>query len=298
MRQLHLNIKPAVKALELTSKTVLGTLLLGHYASVFRGRGLEFKSHERYTVMDDMKYIDWNASLKSNTLLMKTYTEERSIPMFFIIDSGGSMVYTSTDKLKAEYSGEFVASLAYIMTKQNDLVGFAMVNKKVASFSHPSSGMVQFFRLVESLVRKSNYGSTFNLTLALDFAFKSSLKPKTFVFVVSDFINLSAGWEEALVRASSKFEVIGVMVRDPADFVLPKSLSKEILVSSPSSGKIMGVDLDSVRERYREYVEKQALYVREVFYRCNADFLFLRTDKSFISPLLGFLAARKRRRWK
>ena len=297
MRQLYINLKPALKALELTSKSVLGTTLLGSCTSLLPGAGLEFKGYTEYTPLIDSKLIDWKASLKSNTLLRRQYAEERSVSAFFLISTSSSMLYTSANKLKAEYGGELVASLAYVMMKENDLFGFAMFNNKMTKIALPECSMVQFYNLAKDLSNTEYYGGTNNLTEALTFSFRT-LKPKTVLFIISDFIGLSKGWEDALKQASSKFEIIAIIVRDPADFALPTLRTSEVLVRSPSSNRMMNVRIASVREKYRDYVNNQLLYIRKVFAECNSDLLILTTDKPFVAPTLNLFAARKHKRWK
>jgi len=297
MRQLYITLKPALKALELTSKTVLGTTLMGNYVSLLPGEGIEFKGYGEYTSDMDSKLIDWRASIRTQTLLIREYVQERNVNVFFLIGTTGSMIYTSNKKLKAEYSGELIASLAYVMMKENDLFGFAMFNKKIHKVALPECSTTQFYRLAEALTKQEYYRGRCDLAKALDFAFKT-LKPKTMVFIVSDFLGLEKGWEEALKKASTKFDIVGIMVRDPADFALPQTRSHEILIRSPYSGKMMNIKLDNIREKYKEHVNKHLLYTKKVFLESNADLLILTTEKSFVAPLLNFFMMRKHRRWK
>ncbi len=297
MRQLYINLKPALKALELTTNSVMGTTLMGNYTSLLPGAGLEFKGYTEYTPATDSKLIDWKASLKSNTLLIREHTEERNVSAFFLISTSGSMIYTSTKKLKAEYAGELVASLAYIMMKENDLFGFAMFNNKIKTLALPECSMTQFYKLSQSLIRTEYYGGNSNLTEALQFAFRT-LKPKTMLFIISDFIGLSRGWEDALKQASSKLDIIAIIVRDPADLALPTLHTSEVLVRSPSSNQIVNVRIASVRDKYRDYVDRQMLHIRKVFAECNSDVLLLTTDKSFVAPILNFFTVRKHKRWR
>jgi len=43
------------------------------YRTLFRGRGLEFESYRSFQPDDDASFIDWKASLRSNTLLAKKF---------------------------------------------------------------------------------------------------------------------------------------------------------------------------------------------------------------------------------
>ncbi len=297
MRPLRINMKSALRAFELTSKTVLGSELLGNYQSLFRGAGLEFKEYSNYSPTDDSKFIDWKASLKANTLLMREYAEERNMNIFFLIGATGSMIYTSTDKLKAEYAGELIISLAHVMMQRNDLVGFAMFNEKIETWQPPSSKTARLYTLVTSVSDADYYRGTCNLSCALDFAF-DALKPKTTIIIISDFIGLSPGWEESLKKACTKFDVMAMVVRDPADFALPETMTEQATLKSPTSNRIINVRLRSVREKYRAHVNARLLYLQNVFSECNADLLVLPTNKSFIPPVLSFFVIRKHKRWK
>ncbi len=297
MRQLHINIKSALKAFELTYKTVFGAQLLGNYQSLFKGTGLEFDGYSNYGPTDDSKFIDWKASLKANTLLKREYSEERNMNIFFLIGATGSMIYTTTNKLKAEYAGELIISLAHVMMQKKDLVGFAIFNNKIETFQPPSCKAAQFHSLITSVSNTDYYRENCDLTSALNFAF-DTLKPKTTVLIISDFIGLTPGWEQALKKASTKFDIMAMLVRDPADFALPESRAQQAAMRSSYSSRIINVRLKSVRDKYKQHVNEQVLYFKKVFAEYNADLLILTTDKSFTPPVLHFLAMRKRKRWK
>ncbi len=297
MRQLYINIKPALRAFELTSKTVFGTQLLGNYRSLFKGKGLEFEEYEKYTPTDDAKLIDWKASIRANTLLVREYVEERSMNIFFLVGTNNSMIYTSTNKLKAEYAGELVISLAHIMMKEKDLVGFALFNKKVEKLALPACSTTQLYTLIQAISDKKYYGGVCNLKSALSFAF-NTLKPKTTLFIVSDFISLTEGWEDELKKASSKFEIAAIIIRDPVDFALPAAGSEEVVLRDPYSNKVIDVRIKAIRERYKEYVSKHLEHLKRTFYERNVDFLVLPTDKPFVSPILNFFVMRRHKKWK
>ncbi len=53
-----------VKAIELRTRGLVGTLFAGEYRSVFRGQGMEFAEVRAYEVGDDFRSIDWNVSAR------------------------------------------------------------------------------------------------------------------------------------------------------------------------------------------------------------------------------------------
>lgn len=297
MRKVYINAKPAIRAFEITWRTVFGNEMLSKYASLFGGRGLEFKDYAQYTPEMDSKFIDWKVSLKTNNLLVRKYEEERNLPIFFMIDTNSTMIYASTNKLKAEYTGELVLSLMHVMLQEEDNVGFACFNEKIGDHLLASSDVSVLYRVVNALSNVNTYEGTSDLTTALKYAV-STLRPHTILFIVSDFLKLSKGWEDTLKIAASKFELITIMIRDPVDFVLPDTYSEEAMLKSAYPKKIKNIKLKEVREQYKEHMKKQTEYIRKTITECRGDLLVLTTDKSFISPVLNFFIGRRHKRWK
>lgn len=297
MRKVYINAKPAIRSFEITWKTVFGNELLSKYASLFGGRGIEFKDYVQYTPEMDSRFIDWKVSLRANNLLVRKYEEERNLPIFFLIDTNSTMIYASTKKLKAEYTGELVLSLIHVMLREEDNVGFACFNEKIGERLLVSSDFSILYRIVTALSDIKTYEGTSDITTALNYAV-NTLKPHTTLFLVSDFLKLSKGWEETLKIAASKFELITIMVRDPVDFVLPDTYSEEVLLKSAYPKKITNIKLREVREQYKEHMKTQTEYIKKTITECNGDLLILTTDKSFISPVLNFFIGRRHKRWK
>src|SRR5215467_2453040 len=53
------------------------SLLAGRHASRLRGRGLNFEEIRRYQMGDDVRQIDWKATMRTRKTQSRVYTEER-----------------------------------------------------------------------------------------------------------------------------------------------------------------------------------------------------------------------------
>ncbi len=267
MKKLKIDINKIIKKLEIATKESVSSDVMGSYKSFFRGRGYEFDSYRSYSPSEDAHKIDWKASLRAGETLVKEYVEERNIEIFFLIDTSASMVYGTTKKLKSEYAAEVVASLAYVTLHSEDAVGFALFNKKVMSKSKISKGVHQFYNLSKSLLNPYYYGGECDIVSALKFLI-GYLKRGTVVILVSDFIGLKRGWDRYLSMASSKLDIIAIMVRDPTDSVLP-SESHHVLFSDPYSSKQGIVVPDRIKHLYDRYNERQENMIKETFICLN-----------------------------
>jgi len=293
MEKLNLDISGSIRRLDWIAKNLVSTRLLGNYRSIFKGHGLEFDGYRDYTSNDDSSKIDWKSSKKANKLLIKEFKEERNLNLFFLVDASSTMVCSSTKKLKNEYAAEFVAALAYIMYGQGDRVGIALFNDVIIKSLLPGRENYQFYALMEILSNPLFYGGDYDLANALRYTL-NVIDEHSVVLVVSDFIGLREGWEKALQIAAVKFDVIGVMIRDPSDMELPED-THQVMLGDTISGDQLLVIPDKLRERYREYTRNQVKLIKSTFLRCNCDFLELITNKPFMDELIGFFKRREKR---
>ncbi|MBW2989657.1 DUF58 domain-containing protein [Candidatus Woesearchaeota archaeon] len=293
MAKLKISLKPSFKELEVFTKRVVNSGLLGSYLSVFKGQGLEFEDYKHYTTDDDASSIDWKASLRTNNILIKKFAEERELNIFLLIDVSATMFFGSTSKLKNEYAAELASSLCFAILRSGDSVGFALFSNKIKQESFPAKDERQFYLLLRSLTNQKNYGGTCNFKDAIEFTM-ARIKPNSIVMVISDFIDFGKGWEKLIKVAAGEFDLIGIMVRDPRDKTLP-ILKNRVLLEDPVSGKQLLVDTNQIAEKYRRYSARQEATIKDIFLKAGADFVSLSTDKDFSGPILSFFHNRLQR---
>lgn len=291
MTEVEFDIKPVMARMQVTAKKLVSSKFMGEYRSAFRGKGLEFDGYRVYDEHDDAASIDWRASAKANELLVRQYVEERSIEIFFLVDSSASMVFGSQAKLKHEYAAEFTASLAYAMLNAGDSVGAAIFNDDICWKMPLNQGSKQAYTLMHGLSEPNNYGGGCNLADAIDFTLSYVNSSGVVLFIVSDFLGLAPGWDNSLKLAARKFDVIGVCVRDERDNVLPQGVGL-ITLEDPFSGQQLLVNTDSIRDGYASEASRQVSQTKEAFLKAGADFLPLTTNAPFIKPLLGLFNKR------
>ncbi|MDD5086880.1 MAG: DUF58 domain-containing protein, partial [Candidatus Nanoarchaeia archaeon] len=293
MEELNLNLKPLIKRLEVYTKKGLVGVLTGSYKSTFKGKGLDFEGYRTYDVNDDSNMIDWKASLRSQEILVKILTEERDVNILFFVDVSSSMSFASIDKLKNEYAAELVASMAFAATSAGDSVGLAMFSDGIVKFLPPNMGSKQYFTITKALSDPKLYDGKVDFIKSIT-QITSSLKRGTVLVIVSDFIGFQGEWKNYLESISKKFEVIGILVRDPRDYEMPEGVG-QIVVSDPYSDKELIIDTDQIKERYEEEAKNQVKEIKRIFIESKSDFLELRTDKPFLYDLVNFFLRRKKK---
>lgn len=295
MRRIKIDLKIGFESLDIDARDEVTSNYLGRYKSIFKGKGLEFDSYRQFAPDDDASMIDRLASARAGTHMVRQFVEERNLNVFFLIDVSNTMILGSEPKLKCEYAAELISSLSYTILHAGDNIGFAMFNDDVIDYILPKKGISIHSQLLDRLTQAANYGGGYNLTKGVNFALEA-LEKGTLFIIVSDFIGLYKGWEEAIKLASSKFSVIGLMVRDPIDRSIPLGTG-QIAISDPLTDEKMLIDPNLIKPYYEQEVKRMEGYITSVFRDNGCDLLLLQTDKPFIGKIIELFKMRQRK-WK
>ncbi len=293
MAKLKISLKPAIRKLEIITKALVKSHFIGGYRSGFKGRGLEFTEYREYTPGEDASRIDWKASMRTNQLLMKSYEEERKLNVALLIDTSSSMVYGTTEKLKNEYAAEVAVSLGYAILEAGDHLGFITFSDKIKEKVYPEPGKKQFYLLSKALVNINSYGGGYDLANTLKFSLEF-FKPFSLIIIISDFIGLKGNWERYLRIAAKKFDVVGIMIRDPRDKVLPET-DTQLILEDPFTRKQIIIQPEKIKKAFRNHVKRNELYLKSLFEKTGSGFISLTTNEDFVNPILLFFKERIRK---
>ena len=125
---------------------------VGMLKSNFKGAGLQFKEHQLYNAGDDVRFIDWKLSAKSDNTFVKTFEEERNVEIIVVLDITPTMMigYNNVSKLQSAIE---IACLLYLLAdKSKDKVKVIIVTDKLTILPE-SSGQKGIVLLVSYLER-------------------------------------------------------------------------------------------------------------------------------------------------
>ncbi len=98
-------------------------LLDGEYASVFRGRSLDYDDLREYVTGDEVRDIDWKATARHGSPLVKRWIASRTQTVLFVVDTGrGMAAQTSSGEPKSAVAITLVGMLGYLALRHGDLV--------------------------------------------------------------------------------------------------------------------------------------------------------------------------------
>ena len=101
-----------VRRMEVRTNRLVDDSLAGRYASVFKGRGMDFDRVRNYVPGDDVRTIDWNVTARTGEAHVKLFTEERELTILLMIDVSASSDFGSVVDSKRELAAEAAGVLA------------------------------------------------------------------------------------------------------------------------------------------------------------------------------------------
>jgi uncharacterized protein (DUF58 family) len=280
-----------LKNLNLLARQAVEGFISGLHRSPHKGFSVEFAEHREYTSGDDVRHMDWVAWGRTDRYYIKQYEQETNLRTYVLLDTSNSMAYRYGGGMtKFEYGCFLSACLAYLMARQQDMVGMIAFDERMRFHLTPGSTpahMDRVFRNLEGLRPGggTRIGPTFH-----DLA--NRIEKRGLVIVISDLYDDPAEIMKALQHfVYKKHQIIVFHLLDPAelDFPFRKILS---FVDMETSERLL-VDPRYVREGYLE--EMRAFvdnYRRECGNR-NIEYVLTTTEKPYEAMLLQYLAKRK-----
>jgi uncharacterized protein (DUF58 family) len=279
-----------IRRIQIRTRTILQSGIVGSYNAVFKGRGMEFAEVREYEPGDDVRTIDWNVTARMGATYVKKFVEERDLTLLLLVDVSGSQRFGSRYLLKRDLAAELAAVLAFSAVANHDRVGAVLFSDRIEAYVPPARGRDHALRIVRDLLAGEQQGRGTDIDGALRFAHRV-MKRRGIVAIISDFQD--GGWERALGILRRRHDVVAVHLFDPREQELPAAGLVSLV--DPETGEARVVDTSDPLVR-RALATATLGRAREAFRRTGVDVLPLATTESYERPLAGFFKARERRR--
>ncbi|WP_375384752.1 DUF58 domain-containing protein [uncultured Microbacterium sp.] len=103
----------------------------GNTSVQVRGQGTEFDSLREYVRGDDVRSIDWRATARSGTTMLRTWRPERDRHVVIVIDTGRTAAARVGDSIRLDAAMEAALLLAALATRAGDHVHLVMFDRVV-----------------------------------------------------------------------------------------------------------------------------------------------------------------------
>lgn len=115
------------------------------------GHTMEFEQIKDYVQGDDIRTINWKASSKRNQLMINQFQDERSQPVYQVIDTGRTMQMPFEGLSLLDYAINATLALSNIILKKQDKAGLLTFSKKVDTHLPAEKRTGQMQRMMEKL---------------------------------------------------------------------------------------------------------------------------------------------------
>ena len=122
------NTLARLAGVKLRARAGVEGVLSGLHKSPHQGQSVEFSEHKEYAPGDELRHLDWKAFGKFDKYYIKRFEHETNLRAFMVLDGSASMAYGSGALSKLEVAKALAGALSYLLVRQQDAAGLAMVS--------------------------------------------------------------------------------------------------------------------------------------------------------------------------
>ena len=284
-----------ISGLELKARLIVEGFVSGMHRSPFHGFSVEFAEHREYVPGDDVRFVDWKVYGKSDRYYIKQYEEETNLRCWLLVDTSESMEYGGEGGAmsKIEYARHAAASLAYLVTQQQDAVGLCLFDDDVRTIVPPATSTGHLRALIQRLAESPTGGRT-GIGNAINRA-AEQIGRRGIVVIISDLLEQPDEILKAVRRLRhKKHEVIllHLLDHDERTFPFERMTRFEGMEAMP---QVMA-DPASLRKQYLAELDSFTRTLRRGCLGNAADFVEIDTRTTLDVALSAYLASRGKRR--
>ena len=115
------------------------------------GHTMEFEQIKEYVLGDDLRTINWKATAKRNQLMVNQFQDEKSQPIYSIIDKGRVMKMPFNGLSLLDYAINATLVISNVVLKKHDKAGMLSFSKKIENVVVAERRSSQMQLILESL---------------------------------------------------------------------------------------------------------------------------------------------------
>ena len=292
-RQPRSFLDPAVlarlAAVPLVARRPMVGSVSGRHASPHRGSSVEFAEYRKYVPGDDLRRLDWRAFGRSDRHYVKEYEADTNLRLCLVLDTSGSMDYSSGGVTKIEYARRIAAALGYLASQQGDAVGITCVADGIVR-SLPPRRSPAHLRLVFDVLEEAKPAGPTRLPEVLH-EIAETTRQRAVVAIVSDLFcdpePLATAFSHLKFR---RHDVAAFHLLDPQEIAFQFQRPTRFL-DMEGGGAIFADPID-ITDRYHAALEAWLEGLRRLVLESGIDYHRIVTDEPYEQVLARFLVGR------
>lgn len=175
------------------------------------GHSMEFEQIKDYVLGDDLRTINWKATAKKNQLMVNQFQDEKSQPVYSIIDKGRIMKMPFNGLSLLDYAINATLVISNVVLKKHDKAGMLSFSKRIGNVVVAERRNAQMQLILESLynVKTDFFESDFSRLYG---SIKKHITHRSLILLYTNFETLD-GLERQLqyLKAISKSHLLVVI---------------------------------------------------------------------------------------
>src|SRR5690606_19305488 len=115
------------------------------------GHTMEFEQIKNYVPGDDVRTLNWKATAKHGDLMVNQYQDEKSQPIYSVIDTGRVMKMPFEGLKLLDYAINSSLAFSNVALKKNDKVGMLTFSNSVENFLPAKNRKTHLNQILENL---------------------------------------------------------------------------------------------------------------------------------------------------
>jgi len=210
------DILKKVRKYEIEIRKFLNNSNQGDYNSIFKGSGIDFDDLRPYQYGDDHRSINWNITAKEDKIYTNTYKEDKEQSVFFLLDISQSQYIGKNNKINI--SKEIASVLTISALNTNSQVGLLCFSDTKELFIESKKGIPHGYLIIKKLFELKQKSIKTSISSMIQF-FMSSIKKKSLVIIISDFID--ENYLKSLKSLNRYHDVICLHIYDEQEVNIP-----------------------------------------------------------------------------
>lgn len=262
------------------------TRLCGLKQAKQQGRGIDFSETRIYQPGDDIRHIDWHATLRTTQTHTKLFHEEKERPIWLLVDHNPSMYFATRLAFKSVIAAHAAALCAWAFSAKGERVGGLVFSGKTQWSVPPKNRLHAVLPLLKQLADSSAKASEEKDDNSLELAFNFLLQRQlhgSLILVFSDFWQWDPGLITRLQPLTRKNQCVAVIVQDPLETALPQKGYYPIS-DGHNRYKINTHDAH-FKDRYERYAAERLQTLQQSFQQLNMPVILLSTAEALVPQL-------------
>ncbi len=292
-----------LRRLELVVRGVVEGAYAGLHKSPHKGFSIEFAEHREYSPGDETRRLDWSVLARTDRYYIKQYEQETNLRATVCLDASASMDYGSAATrgpdgapqehvTKFQYGCVLAASMAFLLSNQQDMVGLVAFDDKIRVELPQGNGpghLDQIFVQLEKLTpgKLTNIANTLHML-------SGKIPRRGLVVLISDLLDDPDKLLQGLQRLhAGRHQLLVLQVLDRTETDLP--FNQPVTLLDAEDGSRLQIDPKLIRDDYRREMENFLATVKRRCGEHRMDYMLCFTDVPWDQQLREVLSRMARR---